>query len=424
MGCIREFAPGKDLMVLLAGYAKREITPELGAPLAGRPGFIQRRAHRVRDSLFVRGLYVESEHTSFACVSCDILLTTRALQLAVAHAAHIDPAALLLCATHTHSSIGGYWRGRRLETFMGPYDSDAYEALVSAIAQVVSESRSRIARADVRAAKTVVDAGNVNRRTSGGATDPTLNTLLFEVHDAAPICLIAYGAHPVGVLEHQPHSASADYPGEICKRLELQGTRPLFLLGAAAGTSPQWLDLDLESHLERMAQALDDAYRSSQLTPVRAELRVTVEEIATATADCHVFPSGFPGGQALEWASGTLRRAIDKMFREGQQENRGLLLHHVRLGDVTILGLPFEIGPALGLALQSAAIEAGARIPIVVSMCNGYAGYAHMPSDYTYPGFRRLRPLTIYENAMSAAGWQVGDEILRSVRKSLRAGLD
>jgi hypothetical protein len=71
----------------------------------------------------------------------------------------------------------------------------------------------------------------------------------------------------------------------------------------------------------------------------------------------------------------------------------------------------------LSKALRDAIVSVGQRFPPVVSMCNGYSGYAHL--TYDYQQHLQLPPLKLYENVMSLAGWGFGERIVSFARASL-----
>lgn len=57
-----------------------------------------------------------------------------------------------------------------------------------------------------------------------------------------------------------------------------------------------------------------------------------------------------------------------------------------------------------------------------VASGRGYAGYVHLRGEDDHDNAKGFMPLALYENAMSASGWDTGERIVASVRTSL--GLD
>lgn len=402
------------------GFAKRDITPAPGTPLAGRPTLRDRRAQSIRDPLYARALHVENDHCRLTIIVADLCLVTSKMHAAIATRANISPDRLLVCATHTHSATGCYWRGNLVERFMGPFDQDIYSQLVDHLAQVgldasLSASAGRLSASSVR-----LSGASVNRREDEGAVDHALTLLKFDAEGRQPICVVSFGAHAVGGVELEPFTVTADYPGEACRRLEACGYRPLFLLGAAAGTSPGWLNVSLDDHINRMGDAIEHGIERAekQLIAINGStLRVRRHQLDASADSCRILPEGTRHKALLDVLSWPVRALVDSMARQGFQDNQDMSLNFAELGGLALFGVPCEIGPGVSQALRDALVSAGYRIPLVVSMCNGYSGYAHLPGDYQH--HLQLPPLKLYENAMSFAGWDFGERIVSTARASL-----
>jgi hypothetical protein len=406
---------------LRVGFAQRDITPVLGTALAGRPTLLPRLARSIRDSLFARALHIATGPAKLTVLGVDLLLVTQSVHRAVAEAARLREEELFLCATHTHSAPGGYWRGGLIERFMGEFRPATFAWLVRELGAAARQAAEDTAAASLSASAVELTGASSNRRgPDHGAVDPALTLTLFRFDSDRPVCLVAFGAHPVAGMERAPNWVTGDYPGEVCRRLERRGFRPLFLLGAAAGTSPGYPGGSLDEHIERMGDALDAGIERARqrLTPVvRSRLGARAIPLLAAAAPCRILPDGVRGKAVLDLISLPLRAIVEAMAREGFQENAELSLHFVRLGDVALVGVPAEVGPGVSRRLRDLLYFAGIQVPIVVSMCNGYAGYAHLRADYAEA--RSLRRLMLYENAMSVAGWDLGERILATTREAL-----
>lgn len=402
---------------LKAGYARADLTPALNTPLSGRPTLRPRLSKSVHDPLYVRALFIRCGERQLAIAAADILLVTKRLHEAVARAAGIPPRDLLLFATHTHSGPGGYWRGPLIEGFMGKYCRETFEGLTSAIAGAVRESAGAVEAARLTTASVEIPEANTSRRTTGDMTDPVLTLLQFETKKHRPILLLSFGAHPIAGLERKSRMVTADYPGEICRRLERKGYRPVFLQGAGAGTNPGWMDIHFEQHLARMGEALEKGVREALagLSPVKGVgLAVHAIPLQIQQSPSRIFPEGMPIGALFEGLASRLRARIDSMTDEGLADNRRLSLNVARLGRLALFTVPAEIGPRVSMGIRDALAASGFENTLVASMCNGYMGYVHCRSDYRFS--RGLRILSLYENAMSSAGRDMGDAIIAAAR--------
>jgi hypothetical protein len=355
-------------------------------------------------------------------VSADLLVVTQRLHAAVARIAGIDPGRLLLCATHTHSSPGGYWRGSLVERFMGPFVADTFERLATELGCTAIRAASDARPAKLRGAQIDLPDASRNRRAARRPTDPALSLLEGERDDSPPVCIVSFGAHAVTVMGHDPRVASADFPGELCTRLESKGYRPLFLQGAVGAASPSFPAGPSGEGIARMADTLEMGIDSARraLTPFDpGAFVVHAIPLAATPSRCRIFPGRMPGGPLLEAAVWPARRALTSMGRQGFRDNFRLQMRLARMGDLALLTVPAEIGPSVSVALRSVLRCAGVTLPVVVSMCNGYAGYAHRAEEYEARS--GPTPLALYENAMSLAGWDLGDRIIEAVKGRLRS---
>jgi neutral ceramidase len=407
---------------LRAGNAIREITPALGTPLAGRPSWGPRRALRIRDPLFARALHFDDGVASITIVAADLVLVTSKLAQAVATAAGLPPESLFLCATHTHSGPGGFWGGAIIEAFMGTYDVSAEAALVDRLAAAARDAAGTSAPATLAAATVHLDHASFNRRLRGGPVDPSLTLLEIDVAGQLPVSVVVYGSHPTAGVDAEPGTITADYPGELCRRLEQRGFRPIFLQGMAAGVGPGFPVSPLDEHLGAMGDALEAAVERAraELVPIDGcTLAAQRLPIAIPPGQIHMLPAGPTGRGALEVLAFPLRTLAGAMARQGRLDNPDLALQLAQFGGIALLGVPSEVGPGVGKALRALLRDNGATVPVVVSMCNGYAGYVHRRSDYDLERWRDLLPLALYENLMGAGGWELGEGIVAALDKLL-----
>ena len=91
-----------------AGFAKVDITPEVGVELCGFGPYLNRRSIAVRDQLWARAMAVEAGGERAVIVSCDLAGTARwvverARALVTAQTG-LPGSALLVLSTHTHSA--------------------------------------------------------------------------------------------------------------------------------------------------------------------------------------------------------------------------------------------------------------------------------------------------------------------------------
>jgi hypothetical protein len=408
---------------LRVGFARADVTPALGAPLSGVVSRRGRFADRVRDRLHARALHMRAGGVEATLCAVDLLLCTARLHEEVARRAGVARDSLLLSATHTHSGPGGYWDAGRGRLFMGPYDARAFGELAERIAHAVTEARRAHAPARLLGATGRVAGASANRRRLHGPTDPELTLLRVETHEGA-IDLVSFSAHPVIGCIREPHTVSADWPGELCARIEARGRRALFFQGAVGGLSPIFPEFPMryDEHLDLMTTLLERGVERAEaaLAPVCAtplEVRVVA---VPAEPRCNVFAAPGALWRLADAASWPLRRYLATMARQAR-DTPVAPLHLLRLGEAALLGTPCDLGVTVALALKRVLREAGVRLPAVGSQANAYVGYVHLPEDYARtpePGFREM---AYYENAMSLSGHDCGRRFVEAMRAALGA---
>lgn len=407
---------------LRVGYARVDITPAIGAPLAGETDWHGRFAERVRDPLRARALHLERDGQQATLVVADLLAIPATLHRAVAREAGVEPASLLLAATHSHSATGGYWDGGPLvHYFMGAYQEPIFLDLVARLGAVARAARERPLPARLAGARVATTGVNANRRRLLGPIDPDLTLLRFERDGERPLDVVSFSGHPVIGSERDRHAISADFPGELCRRLEARGRDAIFFQGAVGGVSPLFPEFPqpLDVHLSLVAGLLEDGVDRAEraLAPLASTpLEVRLERVALPPPSCRVFPPTMPRAWLGELATLPLRHLVTSQARRARQGDPDAPLHLIRLGDAAWLGTPCDLGVTVALALKAALTERGVKLPMVGSQCDGYVGYVHRRDDYLHvpePGFRELG---FYENAMSLAGWDLGDTFVGTVR--------
>jgi neutral ceramidase len=136
---------------LRAGAARVDLTPTPGIPMGGF-SIAGKVSRGFWTRLYARALYLEAGGTALALVQTDLMIVPEGLSdrvaelLAAAPAAaapdtrHIGRENLLLAATETHQSPGGYFTSSFYNDFSSPragFDRELFEFLAARIAQAV-----------------------------------------------------------------------------------------------------------------------------------------------------------------------------------------------------------------------------------------------------------------------------------------------
>ncbi len=383
---------------LLVGTAKRDLTPPVRTPLAGYSRRGGKPATGTLDPVSVRAVVLQTQDTTVALVSCDLLIIDERLFEAVkarVRASSSTPIALLLAATHTHSGPGAYGQKFLEKLSMGHFDPAVFDFLVTQIAQAIRDASATLQPATVRDAAAPTEGLVVNRMQPGGVVDAEVTVLAFDGLGGKPLAVVvSFGAHPT-TLGAWNMQLSADYPGVLTRTLEARypGAVCLFLAGAVGDQGPvkrgerferpKWLGEQLASRvLALLAKATHD-------TP--GSLQVAQRTVALPPARVRLGPVTLPA-----WLG---RSLVDD----------DASVSVVKLDRIMLFGLPCDVSAELGLDLKQHARRAGYQ-PVVVGFANDYIGYC-LPE--------RLYRTHSYEASMAFNGPKTGELLVGELEQMM-----
>jgi len=212
---------------LSAGVGVAPIDVPLGAPIAGFAHFNYRSDGA--DPVTARALVLCSGDMKVAIVSVELLLIPDSLRAAVmARLAGLQLSGVILGATHTHASPGGYYENVVAERAgLGPYDPAMRDLVANAMAESVrralaTEEPARLSVARGR------DAAIVDGR-DGAPPDGRITVLRIDRPGGQPVAeLTVFASHPTTLGIHN-RRISGDWPSRFYAhskhgvRLLLQG---------------------------------------------------------------------------------------------------------------------------------------------------------------------------------------------------------
>jgi len=395
--------------VLEAGWSRVEFTPREPLPLAGYTHWSERLWERVRDPLFVRALAFRDGRRVAVLVVYDLLLVTEALHRGLVARLAPTGASVMVHATHTHSSIGGFLDGFLGQRFMGEFRPRVLPMLLDAGEQAVRQALAELAPADARSAAVTLPGLNGNRRDPEGPKDEELTVLrLVRRHDEAVVA--SYSAHPVIVAERDHSDVSADFPGRLCAELEKDVNFAAFVQGSLGGVDVLFPDspgMTSDRNLALMAGPL----ASSAIVAARGA-RKSSNGLAFAS---RTWDLGRPDPRPFfddQW-----QRRLDLPLRALAaalvwNSDRTARVQGIRVGDWAIVGAQADLGVGIGLSVKQAARAVGIPHPVAASQCDGYIGYVHLPQAYRASPPTSHRGMAVYENAMNFFGRSTGVKLL------------
>ena len=407
--------------MLKAGSARVRITPPLGTLLAGNAG-LRREATGVLDHLYANAIVLSDGDATVALVSCDVIgvdnRTTKRIRSLVTEKTDIPAENVMVTATHTHT---GPQTVRVFRDRDEPY-VDQFEKQVA--------SSVRLAHADLSSARVSVAQGEEptvshNRRLitkdgdvvlptqdfdpdcvvgPEGPTDQTLNTLTIEADGSVRSILVNYTTHTDLVTGYE---ISADFPGYLADALRGVYGEDLvvpYLPGAAGNISSfdpsktyATRSHDLDPDGLRRAREVGRVLAGSTLRTVEpARVDATDEVRVEATSRTVSLETRRPNEERLGDAetvvndsSASLRdRVLARSilsFSEYQTEHSivDIEVQVIRVGDVTIVGLPGEPFVDFGLRIRR---ELSGAV-FVAGYTNDMAGYIPTQEAFENGGY-------------------------------------
>ncbi len=338
---------------LSAGLGIARIDVPLGAPIAGFPHLSYRSDGA--DPVTARALVLSSGEVRVALVEAAILLVPDSLRAALlARIQDLELSGVVVTATHTHASPGGYYENVIAERAgLGPYDPRMRDAVANAMARAV-----RTAAATVLPARLSVGRGRDVSLVSGRGDSPPdgrLTVLRLDRPDGRPVAeLTVLAAHPT-TLGIRNRRISGDWPAQFFamgrrgERLLLQGA-----VGDQGTALPSYMGpITPQAYAATVDRAVA-ALAFSPPDPMPA-LGYAAAEVTLPLPAPAIVPRPLRQA-ATNLAAGLLpARAV---------------VSALRLGPVTLLQVPGEVMSRS--AERWRAMASGAE---VVSLADGYLGY-------------------------------------------------
>lgn len=381
---------------LCAGGARIDITPAVGIAMGGyweRSG----AAVGIATPLYARAAVFQCGDQRCALVSLDLVAvgadSARRIRAAVQKRLALPAAALMVCASHTHSGpLTLPYRG------MGTVDSDYVERVERAAAAAVEEALVRAEPVQVRYARAPVQIG-VNRRWDARPGIEHAHVIWCEGHGGAPVALFHYACHPV-VLGAQNRHISGDFVGEAARLIEGQSAgTAIFLNGACGDINPRKTNgtaedvvelgeelataaLGTRSRAEPLAiGSIRNALRTVDLPlNIRPPTRRLFAVLAMKYALRKTF--GGPHSGLLNAARARLEWAADAA-REQVGATRSFSMQGIALGELVFLGSEGELFARYQLAVEGN----GSPRVLLCGLANGCIGYVPTADEYARGGY-------------------------------------
>ena len=407
-----------------AGASAVDVTPPLGEPIVG--GWSDPPATEIHDRLYARCLVLDDGTTRLAIVTVDNVGIGRdvldAARRQVTDETGLPGSHLLVSATHTHSAT--YARKLRdgYPTTLAARIAAGVKAAVGNLqpakigwgtAQAPEHlfNRRYVLKEGVRIPdpfggedKVLMNpgVGNADVVRPAGPTDPEIVFISVRSKEGRPLALFAtYSLHYVGGVP--PGQVSADYfavfSAEVGRLLKADDR---FVGALSNGTSGDVNNIDVlggTTKGKKPYEQMEYVGKSVAAKVAEAEGSIDYKERVALSARMEELTLGArrPSTEQVARAKAILERPKDAKaghVREVVYANRTLALADLpetvsvplqvlRIGELRIAAIPFEVFTDIGLELK----RRGPGKTFVVSLANGSFGYLPTPEHHALGGY-------------------------------------
>jgi neutral ceramidase len=347
---------------LRAGAAKVALSPPFPVVVAGysppRP-----EASQAELPVYARALVLESGGARVGVVSLELLFVTPEIVAKVRErATRAGVPEVLVVATHTHSSFGGYdarWVAQLSGT--GRYVQASVDAAVAGASEALEKAAGAMRDATLEVGSTAAE-GLVHSRSGGETPDGQLTRVVLRGQDGPVAEVLVFAAHAT-LIPRKRALVDPDYPGRLSAlREEAGGGVTLFVQGSEGNASVSFNEGQGAERALGYARELSTVVAGTDLTPVEGPVRLAFTRVQVA----------LPRPDASRLVPAFTRAAGDN-FLCGSSP-RDAEVDALALGPLELLALPGE--PTTGAGRTLAELSGATH---VLGLANGYVGYLETP---------------------------------------------
>ncbi len=408
-----------------AGAARSNITPPLGELIVG--GFKPFPATNVHDELHARALVLDDGSTKIAIVICDNIgivrdvidearkLITTETKLSASH--------ILLAGTHTHS--GTRAQSKKYRHFLARRITDTVRRALANIEPArigwgsvmepseVHNRRWHVTNKDfcknpfggVDTVRMNPPRANSALVKPAGPVDPEISFISVQATDGRPIALLAnYSLHYVGGVNKG--DISADYFGLFSEQIgQLIGAKkhsPPFVGMLSNGTSGDVNNINFQKKYPRMkryekmkqvadliAKRVTETHKNIKFhnwVPIDAasrELTLKVRKPNAAMQKYFAKILAKPEDAPVHHRYERIYAARVQKLLDGP-DNKEVTLQAIRIGNLSIAAIPFEVFTEIGLEIKE---KTPFNNAFTIEIANGYEGYLPTPAQHQLGGY-------------------------------------
>ncbi len=429
---------------LHAGVEQVDITPPLGVEMCGYGPYEKRKCTQVLDPLYARALWLQSGDSDLLIIAADVCTIDRStrdrITSALAQTPGIDPARVLIAASHTHSGPAMQpliaW-GKVEDSYLGTF--------VERVVRAARQAHADLQPATLGCARARVESVGINREhPTFGVLDPAAQLMRVNRTDGSALAIVYnYAAHPV---TRYPFTSrlSADWPGLVNASLRerFDGAMPIFLQGCAGDINGHDVIFQRRD-VERM-QAISDSHTGEVARRVLQQITPALERIACEAAsglDARLRDIDLPLGTvdademrrlidanakaAEQLTLADLRPLHQRMLNETEEEVQWRQARYtvdyatrqldvlnrtpatmpapvqvMRIGEAAIVVWPAEVFVELGIELRQRSQTPMTFVNAYANRCVGY-----IPTSWAYESQGKATQFGVYPTTVTPRIW-------------------
>ena len=424
-------------MCLLAGVAKRSITPHNSQFLCGYP-HCERMSTGANDNIYATALCLENKGSFFVTISVDILyLSPQSVAFCrsqICQQTGVDARSVWLNCTHTHSAPLTFktlsWSK---DTVLPDVDEAYLELMHTAIIESACEAIATKRKAKMATSSVTIEGAGCNRHSLDAPRDNEVTSMAIK--DVLSGKLIAlsyyYAMHPT-VLHEDSFLVSSDFPGysrSFLKKEFGEEVEVLFNMGPSGNQSPRYhVNAQTIAEAERLGGLLGGAIAES----VRGVLDENYSDdpcVMVGERELQLPRKDFPSGESSQLKLNEAQNTFKRLSREGAERaalrtaecavfgaeesvalsevaENGILnslleadyspitVSVARIGDTYAVGLPGEIFVEYGLDIKS---RSGKNVCIATLVNGDLQGYIVTEESHAQGGYEASNSVFSYK---------------------------
>jgi hypothetical protein len=347
--------------MLRAGAARVPLQPPFPVVVAGYPP-PRPEASQAEAPLHARAAVLQVGTVRVGLVSLELLTVTAPLvEKLRARTADLGLNDVLVFATHTHSSFGGYdARPMAQLAGTGRYREASLEAAVSAASEALHQASTALTDATLEVGE-AREPGFVYSRSGGESPEGALTRVVLRGASAPVAELLLFAAHPT-LIPRNREAVDPDYPGRLSALREAQGGVVFVLQGPVGNASVAFNEGEGVERAAGFAQALSGLTDRAAPAAVPGTLRLSLARAEVA----------LPRPDASRLVPSLTRAAGDNFLC--QSAARVAEVSALALGPLELLTVPGEPTLAAAQVLRQRTGATG-----VLGLSADYLGYVETP---------------------------------------------